>query len=195
MARASRTVILRRRVSDPIHAMPLSLTNPRWNELRSSYGGTEEVVAWLMEAQQAGGLSGERLGDLINEVQHQGGTSTAMYAVAAHLIEFARRASQAESLALLTQAGIIHAASTGPGAVPCPEFLRDDFAAGAPEGAKLLAALLPLTTDFDAYKWAVAGLAGFLGHHRFARFLDGLEFCQGRFHHALLENPFPAEES
>ena len=58
----------------------------------------------------------------------------------------------------------------------------------------MLAPLLPLATDFDAYKWAVAGLAGFIGHHSFARFLDGLDFYEGQFHHALLDEPFPKEE-
>ena len=72
--------------------MPLSLTDPRWIELQSSYGSVEDVIALLMEAGQQGGLSRLRLGDLINEVQHQGDTSTAMYAVAIHPIALARRA-------------------------------------------------------------------------------------------------------
>jgi hypothetical protein len=143
--------------------MPLSLTDPRWNELRSSYGDTQDVVTWLAEAQQRGGLSSERLGDLINEVQHQGDTSTAMYAVATHLIELARRAAPADALTLLTHAGVIYANSDRPGAVPCPAFLQKEFRDLASEGAKLLAPLLPLATDFEAYKWAVAGLAGLWG--------------------------------
>jgi hypothetical protein len=174
--------------------MPLSLTDPRWNELQSSYGGTEDVVAWLMEAQQEGRLSNERLGDLINEVQHQGGTSTAMYAVATHLIELARRALPKDALTLLTHAGLFYANSDSPDAASCPEFLREDFTTSASDGAKLLAPLLPLAADFDAYKWAVAGLAGFLGHHSFSRFLDGLDFYEGRFYHARLGNePFPPD--
>ena len=56
--------------------MPLSLTGPRWSELRSSYGDTENLVAWLTEMQQDGGLFSERLGDLINEVQHQRGSAS-----------------------------------------------------------------------------------------------------------------------
>jgi hypothetical protein len=173
--------------------MPLSLTDPRWSELRSAYGSTDDVVAWLTEAQQDGRLSSERLGDLINEVQHQGDTSTAMYAVATHLIELARRATPEEALTLLTHAGVIYANSATPGAVPCPAFLGEEFRASASDGAKMLAPLLPLTTDFDAYKWAVAGLAGFLGQHEFARFLDGLDFHEGRFHHLLFGRPFPAK--
>lgn len=58
--------------------MPLPLTDLRWNELDASYGGTGDVVAWLAEA-YAKGLSDTRLGDLINEIQHQGDTTTAMY--------------------------------------------------------------------------------------------------------------------
>jgi len=172
--------------------MPLALTDPRWNELRSSYGDTADVVAWLTEAQEYG-LSDERLGDLINEVQHQGGTSTAMYAAATHLIALARRATSEAALSLLTHAGVIYANSDRPGAVPCPTFLREEFVATASDGARMLAQLLPLAVDFDAYKWAVAGLAGFMGHHSFARFLDGLDLHEGQFHHVLLDGPFPQE--
>jgi hypothetical protein len=173
--------------------MPLSLTDPRWTELRSSYGDTEDVIAWLTEAEQTGHLSSERLGDLINEVQHQGGTSTAMYAVAIHLVTLAHRMAPNQALDLLTHAGVIYANSDKPGAVPCPAFLRGEFAATASDGAKMLASLLPLATDFDSYKWAVAGLAGFLGQHEFARFLDGLDFFDGRFHHTQIDGSFPPE--
>jgi hypothetical protein len=176
------------------HTMALPLTDSRWSELHSAYNGTDDVVAWLTEAYERGGLSEERLGDLINEVQHQGDTSTAMYAVATHLVELARRASPADALTHLTQAGIIYANSDGPGAIPCPAFLREDFAASAIDGAKMLSPLLLHATDFDTYKWAVAGLAGFIGHHSFARFLDGLDLYEGQFHHTLLDEPFPKEE-
>jgi hypothetical protein len=174
--------------------MPLALIDPRWSELQSSYNGTKDVVAWLAEAYEGGGLSDDRLGDLINEVQHQGGTSTAMYAVATHLVELARRALPESALTLLTQAGLIYANSDGSNAVPCPEFLREDFITSAAEGGRMLSPLLRLAVDFDAYKWGVAGLAGFIGHHKFARFLDGLDFYEGRFQHMSLDEPFPDEE-
>lgn len=173
--------------------MPLSLTDTRWSELRSSYGGTEDVVAWLAAAYEEDSLSDERLGDLINEVQHQGGTSTAMYAVASHLVAFAERAAPDEALALLTDAGMIYANSDAPGAVPCPAFLQREFELSALDGAKMLAPLLPSAADFDDYKWGVAALAGFIGHNSFGRFLDGLDFYDGQFHHVLLEEPFPPE--
>jgi hypothetical protein len=172
--------------------MPLPLSDPRWQELRSSYNGTEDIITWLTEAYDEG-LSSERLGDLINEVQHQGGTSSAMYAVAPHLIELARRGSPESALELLTQAGLICAHSGRSDAVPCPPFLREELITSASEGAKLLAPLLLFATGFDRYKWAVAGLAGFIGHDTFARFLDGLDLYEGQFHHVLLDQPFPKE--
>lgn len=161
--------------------------------MRSSYGDTSDVVAMLAEA-YAGQLSARHIGDLINEVQHQGGTSTAMYAAAPHLIAIARKVEPEMALTLLTHAGLIHAHSRHRAAVPCPEFLQKEFRTSAADGSEMLARLLPLTTSFDAYKWAVAGLAGFLGHHDFARFLDGLDFHEGRFHHLLIGGPFPSED-
>jgi hypothetical protein len=173
--------------------MPLSLTDCRWNDLRSSYKNTRNVVAWLTEAYQEKGLSSERLGDLINEVQHQGGTSTAMYAVATHLIMLARQAPPENALELLTHAGLIYADSGSSSAVPCPSFLQNEFSALASEGANLLSPLLPLAEGFDEFKWAVEGLAGFMGLHNFAEFLFGLEFFQGRFYHSLIDGPFPTD--
>ena len=107
--------------------MPLSFDDPRWGELRTSYNGTNDVIAWLKEAYETGILTGERIGDLINEVQHQGDTSSAMYAVATHLIELARQASPSDALTLLTHAGLIYANSSAPRADSCPAFLLSDF--------------------------------------------------------------------
>lgn len=174
--------------------MPLPLTDPRWDELQSAYNGCEDVVKWLKEAYAKGSFSEGRLGDLINEVRHQGGTCEAMYAVATHLIELARNAPPKDALNLLIHAGDIYAQSSKGDVDQCPEFLYDDFVRCALEGAKMLSPLLRYAADFDTYKYGVAALAGFIGHHEFARFLDGLEFHQGQFEHVLLGGPFPKEE-
>lgn len=173
--------------------MPLPLTDPRWNDLQTSYGGVEDVIAWLKEAEQVGGLSDERLGDLINEVQHQGDTTTAMYAVAPYLIWLARNATPEMALNLLCHAGLIYAESSRAGAVQCPDFLQDEFDAFASEGALLLSSLIPKASDFDSFKYAVAGLAGFMGHHAFGRLLTGFDFFEGKFYHSAYEDPFPPE--
>lgn len=174
--------------------MPLELSDPRWNDLRSAYGDTTDVVAWLTEAYREGELSCDRLGDLINEVQHQGDTSTAMYAVAAHLIALAQRFTPTQAFPLLTQVGLIYASVGRRDSVPCPAFLQQEFSASAPIAAQQLSELLPLARQFDEFKWAVAALAGLMGHQPFARFLDGLDLYEGRFHHASIEGPFPNED-
>lgn len=174
--------------------MPLPLTDPRWRELQSSYGSVDDVLAWLTEAYQTGGLSDARLADLINEIQHQGGTSTAMYAVAGHFLELARRAqAPKDAIALLTHAGLIYVSSRDSDAAACPSFLIEEFNKSAAVGVGALSSLLPFATDFDSYKWAVAGLAGFIGLDMFAQFLDGLDYHQGKFYHRLIDGPFPAE--
>lgn len=173
--------------------MPLPLADPRWNELQTSYGGAEDVLAWLTEAQKAGSLSDERLGDLINEVQHQGDTTTAMYAVAPYLILLARAATPEMALNLLCHAGLIYAESSRANAIQCPNFLRDEFDSFASEGARLLSPLIPKASDFDSFKYAVAGLAGFTGHHAFGRLLTGFDFFEGKFYHSSYEEPFPPE--
>jgi hypothetical protein len=170
--------------------MPLALTDPRWSALHTSYGETGDVVAWLTEAHERG-LPEDRLGELINEVTHQGGTSTAMYAVAPHLVALARRAEPEHALPILTHAGVLYASAEGSCVVPCPEFLFHEFVATAQTGAELLAPLIPKTADFDSFKWAIAAMAGFMGHSKFARFLEGLDLYQGDFHHVLLDEPFP----
>jgi hypothetical protein len=173
--------------------MPLSLNDQRWGELHSSYNGTEDVLDWLTRAYDMGDTSNELIGDVVNEIQHQGGTSTAMYAVAPHFIELARRVPPDRGMDLLISAGMIYASAGKSDAVECPDFLREEFIACASEGAKLLSNILLHATNFESYKWAVAALAGFLGHDRSARFLDGLEFYNGRFHHVRLDGPFPED--
>lgn len=173
--------------------MPLSLEDPRWNNLNGSYGGTGDVVTWLTQA-YANGLNEERLGDLINEVQHQGDMTTAMYALAPHLVHLAGRLSGKLKISALSHAGMIYADSGAATTVACPDFLKEDFNSHALIGANALSPLLVLTCDFDEFKWAVASLAGFMGHHSFGRLLSGLDLHKGRYYLACLDEPLPEEK-
>jgi hypothetical protein len=40
----------------------------------------------------------------------------------------------------------------------------------------------------------VAGLAGFVGQNKFARFLEGLDYFEGQFYHQLIDGPFPSKQ-
>ena len=169
--------------------MPLPLGDTRWSELQASYGGTADVVAWLRQAYETRSPSAELIGNLINEVQHQGDTSTAMYAVAVHFVALARDASPACAVHLLTSAGMTYADSSRDDAAPCPAFLEHEFRSFAVEGARLLASHVATMSDFPTFKYAVAALAGFEGHHAFGRLIANLDYFEGRFHHPSLDEP------
>lgn len=112
----------------------------------------------------------------------------------AAFIELASRLPPERAIEALIRAGLIYASSDAPEAVSCPEVLKIEFEQVRSEGAKKLAPLLTLAKDLDSYKWGVAGLAGFLGHNNFARFLEGLDYFEGRFYHLSIYGPFPLEE-
>jgi hypothetical protein len=172
--------------------MPLDLKDPRWSEVPGSYGHSRDVVAWLAEAVETKTLAGERLGDLINEVGHQGDASLAIYAVVPYLVDLACSAETRARIELLTHAGLLCASTGRPKAPSCPNFLLADYREAAKVGAEMLAPLLSKTETFEGFKYAVAGLAGFLGHTEFGLFLEPLELYQDQFHHPWLEQPIPA---
>ena len=174
--------------------MPLDFGDPRWRKLQGSYGASDKVVGWLSEASASQSLSGERLGDLINEVAHQGDASPALYAVVPHLIELARSVEPDASLELLIHAGLLCANTGRTKAPPCPGFLELDYRKATRAGAELLAPLLPNLKAFDDFKYGVAALAGLVGHSGLARILDLLDLYQGEFHHAYFEKPVPERD-
>ena len=47
--------------------------------------------------------------------------------------------------------------------------------------------------EFDDFKYLIAALAGFSGHGRFGRLIEGFDLYQDQFHHALLDTPIDDE--
>lgn len=152
------------------------------------------MVLWFRQAfSRPDWITEERIGELINEVQHQGGTSSAMYAVVPHLITLATRASSGMAMSLLILAGWIYSDASRPGSISCPSFMVEEFAASASKGAALLAPLLSEPMAFDRFMPAVAALAGFQGHHACGWFLQELTLYDGCLRHPLLSSPIPAD--
>ena len=96
-------------------------------------------------------------------------------------------------LSLLTHAGVVYAYAERDGYADCLDEVEDDFRESAVRGAKLLAPLLTETGSFAEFQWAVAGLAGFLGHDLFARLIGNLDLYEGEFHYALLDHTIPID--
>lgn len=173
--------------------MPLALDDPLWSKLKSAYGDCDDVVEFLGRA-YAKGISDDLLGDIINEIQHQGDTSSGMYAVAPHLLELAQKAKPQVTRNLLIHIGLIVAASQLPSAVKCPTFLAKEFDKCRDSTLVQLSSLLPKRGDFDEFKFFTAALAGLLGHGRFSQVLEGFDYFEDKFHHPQLDAPFPEFE-
>jgi hypothetical protein len=173
--------------------MPLSLDDDRWNTLRTAYKmPATDVVSWLATAYLSS-MNDELLGDIINDVQHQGDTSEAMYAVAPHLLALSQKSSGKMALLMLIHAGLISASSQSQIAVPCPADLATEFQATYNLGRSMVLAQLAHNHEFDDFKYLIAALAGFSGHGRFGRLIEGFDLYQDQFHHALLDTPIDDE--
>ncbi len=136
-------------------------------------------------------MTDERLGDIINEVQHQGDTSEAMYAVSPHLLTLAEAAEPKMARDLVIHAGLIHCSSQTLNAVDCPEDLRAEFEQSAEIGRQRLMETLPSAQSFDDMKYDFAALAGFMGHGRFGLVIEGIEFFEDQFYQSAFEEPIP----
>ena len=151
-----------------------------------------DVVQWLGTAYRSG-MTDELLGEIVNEVEHQGDTSEAMYPTASHLLALAKQSNNDLARQLIIQAGLTCAAAQSPVAVPCPPDLESDFASTKELGRKMALSQLASDHDFDNFKNLLAALAGFSGHGRFGRIIEGFDLYENQFHHALLDDPFDDE--
>jgi hypothetical protein len=159
--------------------------------LTTAYGGgCDELIAWLRLAYDQG-MTDDRLGDIINEIQHQGDTSEAMYAVAPHLLALAEATHPKAAHQFVIHAGLIHCASQTKSAVQCPDDLRAEFDSSAEVGREMLMRMLPAAEDLDDFKYKVAALAGFMEHGRFGLVIEAVEFFDDQFYHSAFEEPIP----
>ena len=171
--------------------MTLALDDSRWSTLTTAYGGgCDELLGWLRHA-YAEGMTDEHLGDIINEVQHQGDTSDSMYAVAPHLLTLADGAEPKMARHMLIHAGLIHCSSQTLNAIECPPDLRAGFERSAAIGRQSMMEILPSAQDFDDLKYDFAALAGFMGHGRFGLVIEGIEFFEDQFYQSAFEDPIP----
>ena len=171
--------------------MLIALDDPRWNDLQTAYHQPcDGLLTWLQRAYN-GELNSDLLGDIINEIQHQGDTSTSMYAVAPHLLHLATTSDAPMSRELVIQSGLIHASSTADDVIPCPASISNEFTQSAKRGLEMAAALLMNDADDTWFKYLLAAIAGFAGHGRIGRFLERIEFAEDGIWCSYLDDPIP----
>lgn len=169
--------------------MPLDLNDKRWSTLKTAYQTPASEVAESLAIAYRSGMSEELLGNIINEVQHQGDTSEAMYAVAPHLLELSKMHDGDLGLQLLLHTGLICGSSQLEGAVACPIDLIAEFEGLAEQGRRLTLKFLEDVHDFEDFKYLLAALAGFSNHGRFGKVIEGFDLFENRFFHVLLDEP------
>lgn len=169
--------------------MPLPLDDNRWKSLKTAYKmPATDVVAWLATAYRSG-MTDELLGDIINDVQHQGDTSEAMYPTACHLLALAQSCDGDIALQMIIQAGLTCASAQSQTAVQCPPDLESEFTEMKILGRRMALSELARDHDFNNFKYLLAALAGFSGHGRFGRIIEGFDLFENQFHHALVDDP------
>jgi hypothetical protein len=152
----------------------LSLTDPKWSELQSTYGDGTRVAELLSHA--ASGAHFDRwYDDLFQELCHQYTVSEAAYAALPHLVSLARGNWEARKH-LVVLAGSCYAFSQLPDAPPIPAELEEEWHATARDAIPLLTEVLSTggLSESDL-RYLFLSLAAFHGHHSLALALEALD--------------------
>ena len=168
--------------------MPLDLDDPRWANLATSYRRIRPTLEALKRA-YASGMTDADLGEILNEVNHQGDITEALYAVAPHFVELALLHPCKIADEMIIHLGLIHADTSDLPETDCPDFLRDDFLASKAAGLQLLLRRLPGVSGFEDVKYCLNAIAGFLGEGRIARVLYDLDLHEAKLWLCGMDDP------
>jgi len=152
----------------------LSLTDPAWSELQSTYG-TGTRVAELLSRAEGGAPFDHWYHDLFQELFHQYTVSEAAYAALPHLVTLARDDDEAQKH-LLVLAGSCYAFSQLPDTPPIPAGLEEEWHAAARDAIPLLTEVLSTDGLSESdLRYLFLSLAAFHGHHSLALALEALD--------------------
>ena len=152
----------------------LSLTDPKWSELQSTYGSGTRVAELLSRAER--GVPFDRWYDeLFQELCHQYTVSKAAYAAVPHLVTLAQNDKEARKHLLLL-AGSCYAFSQVPGAPSMPAGFEEEWHAAARDAIPLLAEVLSgdQLSESDL-RYLLFSLAAVQGHHSLALAIEALD--------------------
>ena len=152
----------------------LSLTDPTWSELQSTYG-TGARVADLLSLAASGTPFDRWYHDLFQELCHQYTVSEAAYAALPHLVALARDNKEARKH-LLVLAGSCYAFSQLPEASPIPADLEVEWDAAARDAVPLLTEVLSTEGLSESdLRYLLFSLAAVQGHHSLALVIESLD--------------------
>ena len=152
----------------------LSLTDPTWGELQSTYGDGTRVAELLARAES--GVPFDRwYDDLFQELCHQYTVSEAAYAALPHLVALARGTREARKH-LLVLAGCCYAFAPLPDTESVPAEWEQEWRAAARDAIPLVAETLAAQQLSESdLRYLFLSLAAFHGHRSLARSLEALD--------------------
>ena len=152
----------------------LSLTDPTWSKLQSTYG-TGTRVAELLSLAASGAPFDGWYHELFQELCHQYTVSEAAYAALPHLVNLARENREARKH-LLVLAGSCYALSQVPDTLPIPAGVGEEWHAAAREAIPLLTEVLSADGLSESdLRYLFFSLAAFHGHYSLALALEALD--------------------
>jgi len=134
-------------------------------------------------------MTDDDLGDILNEVHHQGDITDALYAVAPHFVEIALLHPGKIADEMIIHLGLIHAETSPLEEVDCPDFLRSDYIESRDRGLALLLKKLPEARGFVDVKYRLNAIAGFMGEWRLANVLYGLDLFKDQLWLTGMDDP------
>ena len=154
--------------------MLLSLTDPKWGELQSTYGDGNRVAELLARA-DSGAPFDLWYDELFQELCHQYTVSEAAYAALPHLVTLAQdRKEQRKQLLIL--AGCCYAFAQMPDTQPVPAAWEEEWHAAARAAISLVAEILSAQQPSESdLRYLFLSLAAFSGHTLLALSLEALD--------------------
>lgn len=152
----------------------LSLTDPTWGKLQSTYGDGTRVAELLARAES--GVPFDRWYDeLFQELCHQYTVSEAAYTALPHLVALARENREVRKH-LLVLAGCCYAFAQVPDTQPVPDAWQEEWRASARAAIPLVAEVLSAQQLSESdIRYLFLSLAAFMGHTSLALSLEALD--------------------
>ena len=120
----------------------LELSDPRWGELRSTYGNGASVVPQLA-ALKGGNLSKEKQSILWQEFCHEYESTEVGYAAVPHLVQMSEASEGDQAIFLLGVSAYVVACAQRHASNEIPEFLRSFLDDACERAIQRIALLLP----------------------------------------------------
>ncbi len=157
----------------------LLFNDPRWNQLKSTYG-TGATVAQLLSSVIADAPLGDWYDTLFQELLHQYTLSQVAYAAVPHLVDIAKRRPDARKH-LMVLIGACYAHSSDPGGPVVPSYLQQEWQSARTAALPLMLEVLEDSQlDEEEIRYLLSSLAALKGQNELSIAIEALDTYKER---------------